>query len=44
MISSFNERCFCIGKQGGSNELLICLPPTITIFAHLYSYETWYAG
>ena len=44
MISTFNELCFCIGKQSGSDELLIFFPPTITIFAHLCSYETWYAG
>ena len=44
MISTFNELCCCIGKQSGSDELLICPPPTITIFALLCSYETWYAG
>ena len=24
MISTFDELCFCIGKQSGSDELLIC--------------------
>ena len=44
MISTFDELCFCIGKQSGSDELLICPLPTITIFALLCSYETRYAG
>ena len=44
MISTFDDFCFCIGKQIGSDELLICPPPTIMIFALLCSYETWYAG
>ena len=44
MTSTFYELCFCIGKQSGSDELLIRPPPIIAIFAHLCSYETWYAG
>ena len=31
MISTFNEHCFCIGKQSGSDESFIWPPPTITI-------------
>ena len=33
MTSTFYELCFYIGKQSGSDELLIRPPPTITIFA-----------